>query len=97
MVTVGPLTVHERIVIELPNTHHSYSIQTVIPVRDHRADAWFAVQGEGTRLRFTTAFVPKIPGTGSALRAGLRFGIRRLARSLVTAAEASNAVCMDLD
>ncbi|MGB8407240.1 MAG: SRPBCC family protein [Mycobacterium sp.] len=88
LVTIGPLTVRERILTEEPCVHHAYSIETVFPVRDHRGEVWFTPGQAGTLVRWNSSFTPKFPGTGVLLRIGLRFGVRRLAAALVAAAEA---------
>ncbi|MEZ0054090.1 hypothetical protein ABIA30_005130 [Mycobacterium sp. MAA66] len=88
LVTIGPLTVTERVLAEEPGVHHAYSIETVFPVRNHRADVWFIPSQTGTHIRWDSSFTPKFPGTGTLLRAGLEFGVQRLAAALVAAAEA---------
>ena len=88
LVTIGPLTVHERIIAEEPGVRHTYSIETVFPVRDHRGDVWFSPGQTGTLIRWSSSFTPKVPGTGPLLRTGLKYGVRRLAQALIAAAEA---------
>lgn len=83
LVTIGPVTVREIVVAEEPPTHHAYSIRSVFPVRDHRADVWISAGG----IRWESRFEPKIPGTGALLEAALRAGLNRLGTALVRAAE----------
>ena len=87
LVTIGPVTVQETVVEEVVPTLHAYSIRTVLPVCDHRADVHLVPDGSGTRIEWSTAFRPKLPGTGALLTAGLRFGVRGLAAALIKAAE----------
>jgi hypothetical protein len=87
LVGVGPLAVREVILSETPGKHHAYSIRSVIPVRDHRADVWFTQADGRTEIRWTTSFRPPLPGTGMLLRRSLQFAVGRLAKALVAAAE----------
>jgi hypothetical protein len=88
LVTMGPLTVQERVLAEDSPRHHAYSIETVLPIRDHRADVWFTPSETGTHIGWSTSFTPRVPGTGTMLRAAVEIGVRRLAAALITAAEA---------
>ncbi|MUL64536.1 hypothetical protein BOO86_08695 [Mycobacterium sp. CBMA 234] len=88
LVTIGPLTVRERVLAEEPGRHHAYSIETVFPMRDHRADVWFTADQTGTLIRWNSSFTPKFRGTGGLLRIGLKFGVQQLAQALIAAAEA---------
>jgi hypothetical protein len=85
LVTIGPVTVRERVLAEEPGIHHAYSIESVFPVRDHRADVWFTSGQAGTVIKWTSSFTPKFPGSGALLRMGLRFGVTRLAKALAAA------------
>lgn len=87
LVAAGPLTVREVVLEETAPSHHAYSIVSVIPVRDHRADVRLEPRGDGTSITWTTSFTPRVPGTGTLLRHGLRLGVGALARALVAAAE----------
>jgi hypothetical protein len=88
LVGVGRLVVREVVLEETPPTHHAYSIRSVIPVREHRADVRLSPTASGTHIVWSTSFRPVVPGTGVVLRQGLRFGVRRLAGALIAAAEA---------
>jgi uncharacterized protein YndB with AHSA1/START domain len=87
LVGVGRFVVREVVLAETSPHHHAYSIRSVIPVREHRADVRFSPTATGTQIVWTTTFRPVIPGTGALLRHGLRFGVQRLARALIGAAE----------
>ncbi len=86
-VRIGPFAILEAVVAETAPTHHAYSIRSVLPVREHRADVWFRPQATGTAIEWRVSFHPKLPGTGRLLRAGLRLGVSRMLASLIRAAE----------
>lgn len=86
-VHIGPVAVREAVLTETRPAHHAYSVRTVVPVREHRADVWFRPDGSGTSIVWAMSFEPLIPGTGRLVRAGLVFGVRRLAAALIRAAE----------
>jgi hypothetical protein len=86
LVTIGPVTLRERILAEESPVLHSYSIDSVLPIRDHRADVRLSSVGAGTRIMWESRFVPVVPGTGAVVEALLRVGLRRLGHALVTAA-----------
>ena len=86
-VTIGMVHVAEEILEEQRPVHHAYSIRSVIPVRDHRADVWFHPTARGTEIAWTTRLSPRVRGTGRPLIAGLRMGVTQLARALIRAAE----------
>jgi uncharacterized protein YndB with AHSA1/START domain len=87
LVGVGRFVVREVVLEETAPTQHAYSIRSLIPVRDHRADVRFSPTASGTHIVWTTTFRPAVPGTGALLRHGLRFGVQRLAAALIAAAE----------
>jgi uncharacterized protein YndB with AHSA1/START domain len=87
LVGVGRFVVREVVLKETPPHHHAYSIRSVIPVREHRADVRFTATDTGTAISWTTSFRPAVPGTGPLLRLGLRRGVGALARALISAAE----------
>ena len=86
-VRIGPLRVVEAVLAESRPSHHAYQVRTVLPVREHRADVVFRPDATGTRIEWTMSFEPTVPGTGPLLRAGLVFGVSRLAASLIRVAE----------
>jgi len=89
LVTLGlGVTVREVVIEETPCSHHAYSIRSVIPVRNHRADVWLSARADGgTDIRWVAHFAPKVPGTGALLRVGVSKGLEMLCSCLVTAAE----------
>jgi hypothetical protein len=86
-VFIGPVSVEEEVVESQSPNHHAYSIKTTIPLRDHRADVWFVESANGTNILWTTSFTSRFVGFGRPVAVGLRFGVHRLARALVRAAE----------
>ena len=89
LVKIAPgVTVREVIVEETAPTHHAYSIQSVIPVTDHRADVRFTARPDGgTDIHWVSTMRPKIPGTGRLVKATLSQAVGRLCRALVKGAE----------
>jgi hypothetical protein len=89
LVKVGPgLTVREVIVEETAPTHHAYSIQSLIPVKDHRADVRFTARPDGgTDIVWTSSMRAKVPGTGLAVKAVLSQAVAQLCAALVKGAE----------
>lgn len=90
LVKIAPkLTVREVILEQTPATHHAYSIQSVIPIKEHRADVWLSARADGgTDIRWVSSMRPKVPGTGLVLKASLSKAVGQLCRALVKAAEA---------
>jgi hypothetical protein len=90
LVTLGPgLTIREVVLEETAPTHHAYSIQSVFPVKNHRADVRLTARPDGgTDIRWTSTCDPKLPGTGGALKVGLSKAVGDLCKALVKASEA---------
>ncbi|MCU1600937.1 MAG: Polyketide cyclase/dehydrase [Frankiales bacterium] len=85
---IGPLASNETIVEHVPDTRLSYVVSSWQPYKDYRADVDLtATPDGGTRIVWQGRFVPRLPGTGALLRAGLRRLIRGFARNLARAAE----------
>lgn len=89
LVKVAPgLTVREVVVEETAPTHHAYSIRSVIPVKDHRADVWLTARRDGgTDIRWVSTANPTVPGTGPVVSAALKQAVAGLCKALVKAAE----------
>ena len=89
LVNVAPgLTVREVVVEETAPTHHAYSIRSVIPVKDHRADVWLSERADGgTDIRWVCGANPKLPGSGMAVKFLLSTAVDRLCAALVKGAE----------
>ena len=90
LVKLAPgLTVREVVLEETEPSHHAYSIRSVIPVKDHRADVWLTATADGgTDIRWVSSCNPKLPGTGPALKLALSKAVGDLCNALVKAAEA---------
>jgi uncharacterized protein YndB with AHSA1/START domain len=87
---VGPLGSSERIVEHVPGQRLSYVIDSWQPYRDYRADVDLVPTTDGgTRIVWRASFVPRLPGTGGLLRAGLHGLVARFATNLAKAAERS--------
>ncbi|HVE24622.1 MAG TPA: SRPBCC family protein [Sporichthya sp.] len=89
LVHVAPgLTIREVILEETAPNHHAYSIRSVLPVRNHRADVHLSRRPDGgTDISWTFSLQPKVPGTGALLKAGLGHAVGLLCSALVKAAE----------
>ncbi len=89
LVKVAPgVTIREVIVEEQAPSHHAYSIRSVIPIKDHRADVWLTARADGgTDIRWASSMRPKLPGTGLVLKAALSKAVGDLCKALVKAAE----------
>lgn len=90
LVKLAPgVTIREVIVEETAPTHHAYSIRSVIPIKDHRADVWLTPRDDGgTDIRWTSSMRPKLPGTGLVLRTSLTKAVSGVCTALIKAAEA---------
>jgi carbon monoxide dehydrogenase subunit G len=51
-------------------------------MKNYRADVDLEPAGDGTRIRWVSAFDPKLPGTGALLRRGLDGFVSKLANGL---------------
>ena len=89
LVKLAPgLTIREVILEETAPTHHAYSIRSVIPVTDHRADVRLTGRADGgTDIHWASTMRPKVPGTGLLIKATLAQAVGQLCRALVRAAE----------
>jgi len=84
-----PMFTREQIVEYEPPTHLAYTILSGFPVRGYHADVdLHPDERGGTRIRWTGAFEPTIPGTGAVLAAVLERILRGSARSAAAEAEA---------
>jgi hypothetical protein len=90
LVKLGPgLTVREVVVEETAPTHHAYSIRSVIPIKNHRADVHLTARADGgTDINWVSSCDPKVPGSGLALKLVLSKAVGDLCKALVKAAEA---------
>jgi uncharacterized protein YndB with AHSA1/START domain len=76
----GPFGSREEVVEWEPPSHLGYVILSGMPVRNYRADIRLNEAGVTTVIEWSATFDPKVPGTGTLLRAGLRAMISRFAK-----------------
>src|SRR4051794_9684680 len=68
----APFFSREEIVEYDPPNHLAYVLLSGMPVRDYRSDVHLDPDGRGgTTITWRSTFLPKVPGTGPLLRAGL--------------------------
>lgn len=65
-----------------PDRRFSYRHLSGLPLRDYRGDVDLEPTESGTRIRWRTSFLPKVPGTGWLWRWGIRRFVRRCAHGL---------------
>lgn len=89
LVKIAPgVTIREVIVDEAAPSHHAYSIRSVIPIKDHRADVWLTARADGgTDIRWASSMRPRLPGTGLVLKATLTKAVSGVCSALIKAAE----------
>ena len=90
LVKLAPgVAIREVIVEENAPIHHAYSIRSVIPIKDHRADVWLTERADGgTDIRWASSMRPKLPGTGLVLKASLTKAVSGVCKALLKAAKA---------
>jgi hypothetical protein len=79
---VGPGGSVEEVVVWDPPRHLGYEARRGLPVRLYRADVHLEPEHGGTRVTWRGAVIPRLPGTGAALRAGLGRMVAGFARGL---------------
>ncbi|PPK65898.1 SRPBCC family protein [Actinokineospora auranticolor] len=83
-----PLLFREETVEYEQDRRHAYRLLSAAPFRDYRGEiTLIPLDGGGTDLVWRCSFVERVPGTGPALRAGLRSFINDLTKRLLRAAE----------
>jgi hypothetical protein len=84
----GRVTGRDTIAELVPDRRFSYTHVSSLPVRDYRGDVDLEPVAEGTRIRWVSAFDPKIPGTGRIMRRALDGFVAKLASGLAEHAAA---------
>ena len=84
----GRVTGRDTIVELVPERRFSYTHVSSLPIRDYRADVDLEPAGEGTAIRWVSAFDPKVPGTGRLMRRALDGFIAALTNGLAERAAA---------
>jgi uncharacterized protein YndB with AHSA1/START domain len=82
----GRHCVREEIVERKPPRRLSYILLSGLPLRDYRAVIELTPSGGGTRIQWTSTFVPARPGTGWLYRLVLARVIRDAVAGLAAAA-----------
>ncbi|SDC73140.1 SRPBCC family protein [Actinokineospora iranica] len=83
-----PFLIREETVEYEQDRRHAYELRTPVPVKNYRGEVRLIPRdGGGTDLVWRCSFVEWIPGTGPAVRAGVRSLIQTLSGKLVRAAE----------
>ena len=78
----GRITGHDTIVELVQDRRFSYTHVSNLPIKNYRADVDLTPAGDGTAIRWVSAFDPKLPGTGALLRRGLDGFVSKLVTGL---------------
>ena len=78
----GRVTGRDTIAELVQDRRFSYTHVSNLPIMDYRADVDLTPSGNGTAIRWVSAFDPKLPGTGALLRRGLDGFVSKLANGL---------------
>jgi uncharacterized membrane protein len=81
------LSIREEILAGEPPTHHSYTILSGMPVKNHRGDVRFDDRPGGSRIIWDVTFDSRIPLLGGILRRMLQSTITKGAAALAVEAE----------
>ena len=78
----GRVTGRDTIAELVQDRRFSYTHVSNLPIKNYRADVDLTPAGDGTAIRWVSAFDPKLPGTGALLRRGLDGFVSKLANGL---------------
>ena len=78
----GRVTGRDTIAELVQDRRFSYTHVSSLPIKNYRADIDLTPAGDGTEVRWVSAFDPKVPGTGVLLRRGLDGFVSKLAHGL---------------
>ena len=78
----GRVTGRDTIAELVPDGRFAYTHVSNLPMKNYRAEVDLTPNGEGTTIRWVSAFDPKVPGTGGLLRRGLVGFVAKLADGL---------------
>ena len=84
----GRVTGYDEIVELVPERRFAYRHTSNLPVRNYRGDVELEPTGEGTAIRWTSTFYPRVPGTGWLLRRALDGFVAKLSHGLAERATA---------
>jgi hypothetical protein len=78
----GRVTGRDTIAELVQDRRFSYTHVSNLPMKNYRADVDLTPAGDGTTIRWVSAFDPEFPGTGALLRRGLDGFVAKLANGL---------------
>ena len=84
----GKVTGRDTIAELVDGRRFSYTHESNLPIKNYRADIDLTPTGDGTSIRWVSAFDPKIPGTGWLMRRGLDGFVAKLVNGLAAHAAA---------
>ena len=85
----GKVTGRDTIAELVEDRRFSYTHESSLPIKRYRADVDLTPTGDGTTIRWVSAFDPKIPGTGFFMRRGLDGFVSKLVEGLAAHASAA--------
>lgn len=85
----GRVTVHEEIVLRVPDRRLDYVLLSGLAVRNYRAGIELTPSARSTTVRWHTTFEAKVPATGWLYRRALEKATREFVDGLEQAAERS--------
>ena len=87
----GKVTGRDTIAELADGRRFSYAHESNLPIKNYRADVDLSPAGDGTTIRWVSAFDPKIPGTGWLMRRGLDGFVAKLVAGLAAHAASLRA------
>ena len=84
------MTGRDQVAELVADRRFSYRHLSGLPVRDYHTDVDLEPTESGTRIRWRTSFLPKVPGTGWLWHWGIRRFVRQCARGLADYAGTSD-------
>jgi hypothetical protein len=78
----GRVTGRDTVAELIQDRRFSYTHVSNLPIKNYRADVDLTPAGDGTEIRWVSAFDPKVPGSGALLRRGLDDFVAKLANGL---------------
>jgi polyketide cyclase/dehydrase/lipid transport protein len=77
----GLMPLDEEVTAVEDNALIRYRVTSKGPIRNHQGTQRFSARDGGSRLSWSIAFDPVVPGTGKVIASGLELGLRRGLRS----------------
>jgi hypothetical protein len=88
----GRVTGRDTVAELIQDRRFSYTHVSNLPIKNYRADVDLTPAGDGTAIRWVSAFDPKVPGTRALLRRGLDDFVAQLANGLAEHASSRSRV-----